>query len=187
MLFRSDAYSALKKRRGVVDFDDLLAGLLHALTTDRSWAEAVRWRYRHFFVDEAQDMNPLQLAVLEALRNGRPDVCLVGDPRQAIYGWNGADHTTLSEVERVLPGVTVVALSTNYRCSPQVVHAAAAALAASGQHDATNSHLDDARQVTVSAHADEHAEAEAVALHLRGLLTQMPGRDLAVQIGRAHV
>ena len=74
-----DAYTALKKRRGVVDFDDLLVGLLHALTTDRSWAEAVRWRYRHFFVDEAQDMNPLQLAVLEALRNGRPDVCLVGD------------------------------------------------------------------------------------------------------------
>ena len=175
-----DAYTALKKRRGVVDFDDLLVGLLHALTTDRSWAEAVRWRYRHFFVDEAQDMNPLQLAVLEALRNGRPDVCLVGDPRQAIYGWNGADHTTLSEVERVVPGVTVVALSTNYRCSPQVVHAAAAALAASGQHDTTQSHLDDARQVTVSEHADEHAEAEAVAIHLRQLLHRVSGRNLAV-------
>lgn len=175
-----EAYTALKKRRGVVDFDDLLTGLLHALGTDRAWAEAIRWRYRHFFVDEAQDMNPLQLAVLEALRNGRPDLCLVGDPRQAIYGWNGADHTTLSEVERAFPGVTVVELATNYRCSPQVVGAAAAALGASGQHDLTRSHLDDARQVTVSDHADEHAEAEAVALHLRGLLHQVSGRHLAV-------
>ncbi|MEY4338676.1 MAG: ATP-dependent helicase, partial [Actinomycetota bacterium] len=175
-----EVYTALKKRRGVVDFDDLLTGLLHALSTDRPWAEAVRWRYRHFFVDEAQDMNPLQLAVLNALRDDRPDLCLVGDPRQAIYGWNGADHTTLSEVERVFPGVTVVALSTNYRCSPQVVQAAAAALGASGQHDTTQSFLDDARQVTVSGHADEHAEAEAVALHIRGLLHHVSGRQLAV-------
>lgn len=175
-----EVYTALKKRRGVVDFDDLLTGLLQALATDRPWAEAVRWRYRHFFVDEAQDMNPLQLAVLNALRDDRPDLCLVGDPRQAIYGWNGADHTTLSEVERNLPGVTVVALSTNYRCSPQVVQAAAAALGASGQHDTTRSFLDDARQVTVSGHADEHAEAEAVALHVRGLLHRVSGRQLAV-------
>ena len=53
-----------------------------------------------------------QHAVLEAFRDGRPDLCLVGDPRQAIYGWNGADHTMLSEVERRYPGITVVALDT---------------------------------------------------------------------------
>ena len=133
------AYERLKRRRGVVDFDDLLDLNLRAVETDAAFRALVHWRFRHFFVDEAQDLNPLQHALLEAWRDGRPDICLVGDPRQAIYGWNGADHTTMTEVERVYPGVTVVSLSTNYRCSPQVVSAGAAALRASGQRDDTAS------------------------------------------------
>jgi DNA helicase-2/ATP-dependent DNA helicase PcrA len=175
-----DAYDTLKRRRGVVDFDDLLGQLLHALRTDPAWAEGIRWRYRHLFVDEAQDLNPLQHAVLEALRNGRADLCLVGDPRQAIYGWNGADHTTLSEVERRYPGVTVIELGTNYRCSPQVVRAAAAALGASGQVDLTRAHQPDAAGVTVAGFSSDVDEAEGVARHVRDLLHQRSGRDLAV-------
>lgn len=175
-----EAYEQLKRRRGVVDFDDLLAHTLQAMRTDAAWAEAVRWRYRHLFVDEAQDLNPLQHAVLEALRNGRADLCLVGDPRQAIYGWNGADHTMLSEVERRYPGITVVSLDTNYRCSPQVVRAAAAALGASGQHDRSESMAPSSRQVSVEQLPDEHAEAEAAARHVRDLLHHRSGRQLAV-------
>ena len=98
------AYERLKRRRGVVDFDDLLTHTIEALRTDRPWAEGVHWRYRHFFVDEVQDLNPLQHAMLEALRAGRPDLCLVGDPRQAIYGWNGADPTTLARGRGATPG-----------------------------------------------------------------------------------
>lgn len=175
-----DAYEQLKRRRGVVDFDDLLANTLDALRTDAPWADAVRWRYRHLFVDEAQDLNPLQHAVLEALRDGRADLCLVGDPRQAIYGWNGADHTTLSEVEVRYPGVTVVALAENHRCTPQVVRAAAAALEASGQRDDSQSTLPSGPAVQVQEHTDEHAEAEAVARQVRDLLHHRAGRQLAV-------
>ena len=175
-----EAYEQLKRRRGVVDFDDLLSHTLHALHTDAAWAEGVRWRYRHLFVDEAQDLNPLQTAVLEAIRDQRTDLCLVGDPRQAIYGWNGADHTTLSEVEARYPGVTVVALTTNYRCSPQVVRAAAAALQASGQHDDTQSFQPGGPSVAVVQHDSEAAEADGVARHIRNLLHQQPGHRLAV-------
>jgi DNA helicase-2/ATP-dependent DNA helicase PcrA len=176
----TDAYSALKRRRGVLDFDDLLAGVLHAMRTDAPWADAVRWRYRHFFVDEAQDMNPLQLAVLEALRDGRPDLCLVGDPRQAIYGWNGADHSTLANVEQRFPGVTVIRLGTNHRCSPEIVRAGAAALGASGQTDTTGSSLPGGRPVTTAGLADEHAEAAHVTRHVRDLLLNTPAHDIAV-------
>jgi len=176
----TDAYTALKRRRGVLDFDDLLAGVLHAIRTDASWADAVRWRYRHFFVDEAQDMNPLQLAVLEAMRDGRPDLCLVGDPRQAIYGWNGADHTTLEHVEQRFPGVTVVRLATNHRCSPEIVRAGAAALIASGQSDTTDSSMPGARPITTASLGDEHHEATHVAHHVRDLLLNMPAHDIAV-------
>ncbi len=175
-----EAYEQLKRRRGVVDFDDLLVHLLDALRDDPTWAEAVHWRYRHLFVDEAQDLNPLQHAVLEALRSGRADVCLVGDPRQAIYGWNGADHTTLANVEQRYPGITVVPLTSNYRCTPQVVRAAAAALSASGQLDDSESRLPAGHSITVHEYADGVAEAEGVARQVRDLLHQRSGRQLAV-------
>ena len=104
------AYERIKRRRGVVDFDDLLEHVLRAMRTDPTFADVVHWRFRHLYVDEAQDLNPLQHALLEAWRGQRNDLCLVGDPRQAIYGWNGARSTTLTEVEQRTPGVTVVAL-----------------------------------------------------------------------------
>lgn len=175
-----DAYQQLKRRRGVLDFDDMLTGVLQALRTDETWADAVRWRYRHLFVDEAQDLNPLQHAVLEAIRDGRPDLCLVGDPRQAIYGWNGADHTMLSRVEDRYPGVTVVALSTNYRCTPQVVRAAAAALGAAGQADDSVSLQPEGPSVAVHEYEDDVAEAQSVARQVRSLLHHRSGRQLAV-------
>ena len=174
------AYERLKRRRGVIDFDDLLMHTIEAMQTDQLWAQGVHWRYRHFFVDEAQDLNPLQHTMLEALRAGRHDLCLVGDPRQAIYGWNGADPTTLAEVEVRYPGVTVVALNSNYRCSPQVVRAGAAALAASGQLDTSESRQPGAATVLVQQFADEATEAEAIARHVRGLLHHHRGRELAV-------
>ena len=174
------AYERLKRRRGVIDFDDLLVHTIEALRTDKAWADGIQWRYRHLFVDEAQDLNPLQHAMLESLRAGRLDLCLVGDPRQAIYGWNGADPTTLAEVEVRYPGVTVVALTSNYRCSPQVVRAGAAALAASGQHDNSESRQPGAATVVVRQTTDDVEEAEVVARHIRGLMHLHRGRDLAV-------
>lgn len=154
-------YRQLKRRRGVVDFDDLLEGALAAMS-DPAFGRIVQWRFRHFFVDEAQDLNPLQHAVLEAWRAGRPDLCLVGDPRQAIYGWNGADPTLLAQVERSYPGVTVIALTSNYRSSPQVVRAAAGVLAANGVTDDTLSQQPDGPAVSVVACADEADEALAI-------------------------
>ena len=131
----ADAYRTVKRRRGVVDFDDLLEQCVQALQTDRLWAEGVRWRFRHLFVDEGQDLNPLQHAMLEAIRNGRPDLCIVGDPRQAIFGFNGADPAIMNAVERIYPGVTIVRLRRNYRCTPQVIEASRTVLAHAEQND----------------------------------------------------
>jgi DNA helicase-2/ATP-dependent DNA helicase PcrA len=73
-----------------------------------------------------------------------------------------------------------VPLTANYRCSPQVVQAAAAALASSGQRDDTQSMQGSGRSVSVEQLADEHAEAEAAARHMRDLLHHRSGRQLAV-------
>lgn len=174
------AYERIKRHRGVVDFDDLLELNLRAVETDKAFRDLVHWRFRHFFVDEAQDLNPLQHALLEAWRGGRADICLVGDPRQAIYGWNGADHTTLTDVELVYPGVTVVSLATNYRCSPQVVVAGAAALGASGQRDDTASNRPDGPPPTLGSYATVEAEARAIAISVRAALDSHAPSAIAV-------
>ena len=119
-------YEAAKAKRGLIDFDDLLEQCLRSIERDRPFAEVQRWRFRHIFVDEFQDINPLQMKLLEMWRGGRPDLCIVGDPNQAIYGWNGADPSFLRNAEKLFPGLTVVRLTANYRSTPEII--------AAGQH-----------------------------------------------------
>lgn len=122
----------LKAKRGVIDLDDLLSTTIHLMRNDEKFASIARWRIRHLFVDEAQDLNPLQLEVLELWRGDRDQLTLVGDPSQSIYGFNGSDPTILTNLESRFPGIEVVRLGTNYRCTPQVVAAGLNALANGG-------------------------------------------------------
>ena len=118
------AYEQLKAKRGLADLDDVISLACRALNERPDFAEATRFRFRHLFVDEAQDMNPLQFAFFEALRGDREDVFIVGDPLQAIYGWNGADPALFRSLPDALPRPTVLALPSNYRCTPQVLEVA---------------------------------------------------------------
>ncbi len=162
-----DAYATVKTRRGVVDFDDLLEQSLVALENDKSWAAGIRWRFRHLFVDESQDLNPLQFGFLEAVRDGRSDVCLVGDPRQAIFGFNGADPSIMDNVETLYPGITIARLTRNYRCTPQIIAAARGVLLRSEQTDDSVAVPADGVSVRTVELADEAAENDAVARLLR--------------------
>ena len=117
-------YEALKRKRHVVDLDDLLLRVVEDMRGDETYANAVRWRFQHLFVDEAQDMNPLQYALFDAIRGGREDVFVVGDPLQAIYGWNGADRMLFDALPTTIGRTTVLTLPNNYRCSPHIVAAA---------------------------------------------------------------
>ena len=129
-------YEDEKRKRGVVDFDDLLLQCAGELERDPSFAAAQRWRFQHLFVDEFQDVNPLQLRLLAAWLGDRADLCVVGDPNQAIYAWNGADASALVDFERRFAGPgrapATVALPRNYRSSPQILAIANRALDAGG-------------------------------------------------------
>jgi DNA helicase II / ATP-dependent DNA helicase PcrA len=123
-----ERYQQEKHRQQLVDFDDLLLRCAQALETDTAFAATQRWRFRHLFVDEFQDVNPLQFRLLEAWRDGRDDLCVVGDARQAIYSWNGADPRFLTGFADRFPGATVVHLDDNHRSTPEVVAVANAVL-----------------------------------------------------------
>ena len=155
-------YEALKRKRHVVDLDDLLLRVVTDMRTDVAFAEAVRWRFQHLFVDEAQDMNPLQYALFDAIRGGREDVFVVGDPLQAIYGWNGADRMLFDTLPDVIGRTTVLTLPNNYRCSPHIVAAARHVAEQTKEPVHIRATRTTGDPVRVVSFADEDAEAKGI-------------------------
>lgn len=172
-----ERYRAEKRRRMLVDLDDLIVECALLLESGGPAADAVRWRFRHLFVDEFQDVNPAQWRLLDAWHHDRGDLCVVGDPRQAVYAWNGADPTLLGRIPTLLPGAVVLRLDENHRSSPQIVSAASAVLTAAGgargpglgpgEEPPVAAGLVDGPPPTVSGFGDELEEAAAVARWVR--------------------
>jgi len=157
-----------KRRRRLVDFDDLLRLAARDLAADPVYQAGRHWRFRHLFVDEFQDVNPLQHHLLSAWMGPESDLCVVGDPNQAIYAWNGADARYLVDFSTYFPGARTVTLEDNYRSTPQVLTVANAVLAAG--HNVPlrlRPHRESGATPTVSHHEDETAEANALARRAR--------------------
>ena len=161
-------YEDDKRRARMVDFDDLLRLCSHLVETEPAFAAAQRWRFQHLFVDEFQDVNPLQLRLLDAWRGDSYDLCVVGDPHQAIYGWNGADAGFLSGFRRLYPPAEVIALDGNYRSTPEILAAAADVLGRAGAGAPTVvATRVEGPAVRLERHASEHDEARAIARAVR--------------------
>ena len=158
------AYEADKRRRGVLDLDDLLGRCGTLLETDRAFAERQQWRWRHFFVDEYQDLNPAHDRLLRGWLGDRLDLCVVGDPHQSIYGWNGAEPALLTDFRSRYPTASVLELADNFRSSPEIVAAAGAVLGQRGQPVPT---ADNGPLPTVTSYEDAEAEAAGLAERLR--------------------
>jgi DNA helicase-2/ATP-dependent DNA helicase PcrA len=166
------AYENARKRRGVLDLDDLLLESAVVMEDGPAFAQGVRWRFRHLYVDEMQDVNAAQFRLLRALVAGEPDLFVVGDPNQSVYGWNGADPELLAELPRVFPDTRVIRLDDNHRCSPAIVRLAAAALDASTP--TPTSTRGEGPAPVVAEHETDRDEARWVAR--RAWLAHRPGR-----------
>jgi DNA helicase-2/ATP-dependent DNA helicase PcrA len=175
-------YEKLKKKRGVLDLNDMLRLAIYEANDDPRFLASIRWQYRHVLVDEAQDMNPLQYRFLRLVVGDNPDLFVVGDPNQAIYGWNGADRTLFD----VLPGLPapshVVSLPSNYRCTPPIVNAALHMLGDTETNSAV-SRRPIGTPVELIRCATEDEEIDAIEQQLRKMYERLPSwRHLAVLV-----
>jgi DNA helicase-2/ATP-dependent DNA helicase PcrA len=102
------------------------------LEEDEKVAATVRAQYRHFVVDEYQDVSPLQQRLLDLWLGERRELCVVGDASQTIYSFTGATSRHLLDFTKRYEGAQVVKLVRDYRSTPQVVRAANTLLAARG-------------------------------------------------------
>jgi DNA helicase-2/ATP-dependent DNA helicase PcrA len=126
------AYERAKARRGLIDFDDILALTVTLLEDDEQAASTVRSRYSWFTVDEYQDTTPLQARLLEMWLGERRDICVVGDEDQTIYSFAGATPEHLTGFARRYQGAAVIQLLSNYRSSSQVLALANKLLSSTG-------------------------------------------------------
>jgi superfamily I DNA/RNA helicase len=116
------AYEAEIRRRGGLDFDDLVARTLRLLAARADVLRLWRGRCRHLLVDESQDLDRAQLRLALLLAAPANQIFLVGDDDQSIYGWRLADvRRLLSLADESLPGLLRVDLETNYRCPAPVL------------------------------------------------------------------
>jgi DNA helicase-2/ATP-dependent DNA helicase PcrA len=167
-------YEATKRRSGQLDFADLLLIMAGAIEEYPDVAEEVRSRYRHFVVDEYQDVSPLQQRVLDAWLGGRDDLCVVGDPNQTIYSFAGATPEHLLGFRRRFPAAVLVRLERDYRSTPQVVELANKLVRAAGPAADTNLTLigqrPDGPAPSFAEYDDEPAEAASTAAQCRRLI-----------------
>jgi DNA helicase-2/ATP-dependent DNA helicase PcrA len=117
-------YQERLKAASAVDFDDLLVHLVTILKNHPDVRADLDARFRYVLVDEYQDTNLAQYAIIRGLCKDRPNLCVTGDPDQSIYGWRGANIKNILEFEHDFPGCKVVKLERNYRSTKNILLAA---------------------------------------------------------------
>jgi DNA helicase II / ATP-dependent DNA helicase PcrA len=121
-------YEDLLERNRALDFDDLLVRVVDLFREASDVLDRYQERYRYLMVDEFQDTNVAQYAIVRLLGSRYRNVCAVGDVDQAIYSWRAADPRNVFQFERDFPELKVVLLEQNYRSTPSILELADAVI-----------------------------------------------------------
>jgi DNA helicase-2/ATP-dependent DNA helicase PcrA len=171
----AEAYTLYQRRlreAQALDFDDLIMTVVNILRAFPAVAEHYRRRFRHVLVDEYQDTNHAQYALVRELvgtdAEGDPppaELCVVGDADQSIYAFRGASIRNILEFERDYPQATTILLEQNYRSTQTILSAANAVIARNADRRAKNlwSQAGDGHPLTAYVADNEHDEAAWVA------------------------
>ena len=167
-LARCDEAMAL---RNWIDFDDLIGKSIAALEGDPGLVALCRDRFRHVSVDEFQDVDDSQVRLLSLLVPSGGNLCVIGDPDQAIYGFRGADASCFDRFHRDHPGAAVIRLRRNYRSTGTIVTAASRFIGSDGRAEPAAEIVREMQdRISVHAAASDKAEAEFVVAEIEALL-----------------
>src|SRR5213075_1065457 len=114
-------YEERLHKNNALDFDDLLIKTVRLLRDVPEVRERYNDRFRYLLVDEYQDTNQLQFALIRLLTEKQQNICVVGDPDQSIYRWRGADITNILKFEEHFPSAKVIRLEENYRSTQNIL------------------------------------------------------------------
>ncbi len=148
-----------------VDFDDLLLHIANLLRENPEVRSELDARFKYILVDEYQDTNLAQYAIVRALSINQPNLAVTGDPDQSIYGWRGADLNNILDFEKDYPDVKTVRLEQNYRSTPNILRVADQLIRHNRRRKQKGlfTDNDEGEQVILRMFADGYREADGVA------------------------
>jgi exodeoxyribonuclease V beta subunit len=122
-LFRKaeEEIAELKKKYGFIAYDDQIR-IVHRARDNEYFRNALRSKYDAVFVDEFQDTDKYQYEIFDSLFSGYASICYIGDPKQSIYGWRGADLDTYVRASKAVTEPTPP-MTKNYRSMPRMIEA----------------------------------------------------------------
>ena len=165
-------YERKLRTSNALDFDDLIIKTLEILEKNEDVLELYRERFKYILVDEYQDTNHVQYALIKLLgkkKNGDNNVFVVGDEDQSIYGWRGADITNILNFENDFKGAKIVKLEKNYRSTDVILSAANGVIKNNCQRKGKNLYTDlkEGSLVRIFETDNERDEAFATAALIR--------------------
>jgi len=119
-----DAYRDLLDRHSYLDYSSILEKAVEVLTTDEGPRERLAERVKYVIVDEYQDVNPVQEAIVWSLHELGARICVVGDDDQTIYQWRGSDVESILTFDKRYPSVDQIPIEENFRSSDGIVETA---------------------------------------------------------------
>lgn len=163
-----ELYERLRDSAGALDFDDLLMETVRLLRDVPDVRARYQQQFKHILIDEYQDTNAAQYAIVKYLVGPARNICVVGDDWQSIYSWRGADFKNILGFERDFPGAVVIKLEQNYRSTEAILMAAHNVITKNIERtDKTLwTDLGKGSPVEIQAVADEAEEASVVSMRI---------------------
>jgi len=164
-----DRYQRALQAGGAVDFGDLIVRVIELFAKHPEIEERYAERFRYILVDEFQDTNPAQYALLRRLAKVHGNLCVVGDDDQSIYRWRGAEVSNILDFPRHFPGTKVIKLEQNYRSTGRILAAAHAVIEKNERRSEKKlwTALGDGEKIRVALLDNERDEASRVAQELQ--------------------
>ncbi|MFP3898750.1 MAG: ATP-dependent helicase [Dehalococcoidia bacterium] len=177
-------YQQLLGQARAVDFDDLLMKTVQLFHDRPRILSAYQSKYVHVLVDEFQDTNIVQYALIRQLSGKYRNLCVVGDPDQSIYSWRFADLRNILSFENDYPEAKVILLEQNYRSTKTILEVASSVISANVQRKQKKlwTENEDGTSVTVIESYNAEEEAQSVVSEIERLIgqEQMSLKDCAI-------
>ena len=170
-------YQNMLAIQNLYDYEDLIFHVVRLFETDEKFCKKYQKQFQHIFVDEYQDLNQAQYRIIRALapaKNSVKDLCVIGDPDQAIYGFRGSDVKFFNRFISDYPGSGVINLIRNYRSTKTILNASFQVIKNHRQHasdERTYSQIDGPKTISIMELATDKTEALTIA----GIIEQQIG------------
>lgn len=180
-------YTAACRAANGIDFDDILIVANQLLISDPSVGKELASRYHYLMLDEYQDTNPVQMRIMDAIAKHHGNIFVVGDEKQSIYRFRGADISVIIGFQKRYKDATIVEMGINYRSTPEILEAANCVAEHMGQRVADGilstgkTVANDRAPVSLVEFSNAYEEARMMANAVRrDMIKGVPGKDIAI-------